>query len=197
MGYLGTKPANQVSTNTIGDSTITTAKLVDSVVTDAKIAAMAASKLTGQVPAANAPSGSVLQVVYGAVGSQTTTASSSPVDTGLTATITPKLSTSKIVAITTINGVFVNAVTGGFANFRLLRNAAVLNNFGYIVGYLDATAGGTSNRGSNVSFQYFDTPATTSATVYKVQFWCLNGATVDVQRDNQAVSSIILMEIAA
>lgn len=151
---------------------------------------------TTQLPSSAMPTGSVLQVVYGAVGAQATTASGTPVDTGLTATITPKFSTSKIAVITSMNGVFVNAVSGGFTNFRLQRDSATLNNFGYVVGYLDGSPGSGGNRGSSASFQYLDTPVTTSATVYKVQFWALNGATIDVQRDNQAVSSIILMEIA-
>ena len=54
MAYLGTKPANQVIDSTlIADGTVTTSDLANGAVTDDKIAAMAASKLTGQLTTAN------------------------------------------------------------------------------------------------------------------------------------------------
>ena len=50
---------------------------------NANIAAMAASKLTGQVPDANAPSGSVIQVVQGTSSTIFTSTTSSYLATGL------------------------------------------------------------------------------------------------------------------
>ena len=50
-GLLSTPVDNSVSTAKIVDSNVTTAKINNSAVTDAKIATVAASKLTGALPA--------------------------------------------------------------------------------------------------------------------------------------------------
>jgi hypothetical protein len=52
-----------VVTVDIADNAVTTAKIADGAITNAKIVNMAASKLTGLVPSANAPSGTILQVI--------------------------------------------------------------------------------------------------------------------------------------
>ena len=73
--------------------------LADLAVTDAKIAAMAASKLSGQVPAANAASGGVIQVVqFETVPSNITSTSTTYINSGmLDVPITPKEAGSKIL----------------------------------------------------------------------------------------------------
>jgi len=138
--------------------------------------------------------GKVLQVVYGSYGTQVSTSSSTPVDIGLSATITPSSTSNKILCMCSINGVFVSNTASGFANFLLARNSTNLGSFGYVVGYAATT---TSHRGGACGFEYLDSPASTAAITYKVQGWALNGCTVDFQRDNQAISSLVLMEIAA
>ena len=61
-----------------------------------------ASSLSGVIPDANAPSGSVIQVVSSNLTSTVSTSSSSFVTTGLSASITPLSSSSKILVI--VNG---------------------------------------------------------------------------------------------
>lgn len=72
----------------------------DGSITDAKIASMTASKLLGQVPDANAPSGSVVQIALGsALPGGVTTTSTSFIDTGIIeVAITPSLANSRIHA---------------------------------------------------------------------------------------------------
>jgi len=138
--------------------------------------------------------GKVLQVVNatytGAVGSSSSTYS----DTGLTATITPTLSTSKILVIAHQTGVYKTGTdAGNGTDLRLVRGATSLIQFD---GYLGYTLSNTvSHVASGVT--YLDSPATTSATTYKTQFRSVIGASqVFVNADN-ATSTITLMEIGA
>ena len=104
-------PVNSVGTSQIANNTITTAHLHTGLsVPDSNIAAMAASKLTGDVPHTNMPTGSILQVTHGRL-SNTVVATGLVgndyiYDIGLSASITPKFSTSNIL----IN---VNMYVGG------------------------------------------------------------------------------------
>jgi len=127
---------------------------------------------TGTLPRAQLPSGSVLQVVNSTFGPYTVTSSTSPVDTGLTASITPSSTSSKILAFASINGVERgnNNVT---ARFLLVRNSTTILSFENSI-FSGAPTGGFS--WANTSTTYLDSPATTSATTYKVQFNVSSGS---------------------
>jgi hypothetical protein len=60
------------------------------------------------VPASGMPTGSVIQTVQATYGTQVSTSSSTYIDTGLTATITPSSATSKIMVIVCQNGLHVD-----------------------------------------------------------------------------------------
>jgi hypothetical protein len=144
---------------------------------------------------ASLPTGSVLQVVSATYNTSTSTSTDTMVDTGLTATITPKFSTSKILILINQNGL-AKAPTNinNCISLRLLRGATNLVGFGVFIGYTNSA---TDNIMSTASFTYLDSPATTSATTYKTQFSsALNSGAVTVQ-NNAGTSSITLMEIAA
>lgn len=145
------------------------------------------------VSVANMPVGTVLQVVNGYTSVQVTTSSGSMVDTGLSATITPILATSKILVLVSQNGIFRSPVSDSYASVRLLRNGTALFVFGYPVGYVNAAL----YQHGSVGTEFLDSPATTSAVTYKTQFAAVNGCVVDAQRDNSPLSTITLMEIAA
>jgi len=149
---------------------------------------------TGQVIDSGAlPIGSVLQVVNGTNSTTVTSSTNTYVDTGLTATITPKFSTSKILVTVHQNGVS-KSTNDTAANIQLLRGAAVISYFSGYAGQTSSTA--VSSVGS-VSTSYLDSPATTSATTYKTQLASVsNNAIVGVQQVS-AMSTITLMEIAA
>ncbi len=141
--------------------------------------------------------GSVLQVVNATYGTYTTTTSSSFVDTGLSASITPSSASNKILCFVNLSGVG-KAVGNGAANFQLVRNSTSILNFERFAGY-NAT---TSESGiGSVATNYLDSPSTTSSTTYKVQF-SADGASVSARINNYnnlpaSVSTITLVEIAA
>jgi hypothetical protein len=185
MGYLGTKPANQIIDSTlIADGVITTSDLANGAVTDAKIAAMAASKLTGQVPDANAPSGSVIQVVTNSTTSLITSSGSEV--TILTQSITPLSASSKFFIIA--NSTYIDNNAGGRdMQIRFKRNSTVLS-IDTATAYTYYNYGGTQIQ-NPFNGMFLDSPATTSAITYGV-FLYSNSAT--------AISGcqLIIMEIA-
>ena len=137
----------------------------------------------------------VLQVVSASYSTGTTSSSSTFVDTGLTATITPSSTTSKILVIAVQEGVSKN--TGNAANcvdIQLLRGSTVIQATATGVGYTNTDS--VLIVGSTTAIT-LDSPATTSATTYKTQFRNnFNGASVTIQRSGEA-SVIILAEISA
>ena len=141
-------------------------------------------------------SGSVIQVVNATFGTVFTTNSSTYTDCGLTASITPKFSTSKILVFVNLCG--VSKATGNTAfNAKLVRNSTDILQIEGIAGFNNTT---TDNNIGSVSTSYLDSPATTSATTYKVQVQ--SGANIAVVRINNtyilgSTSTITLMEIAA
>ena len=141
------------------------------------------------------PAGSVLQVVNAIYSTATSNSTSTFADTGLTATITPTSATSKILVL--ISHPTNTKSNGNVANdlgLRLLQGATVLSVFNKSLGY----SGTTILSYFSASFNYLDSPATTSAITYKTQFRNddVNGASVTVQADTTP-STITLMEIAA
>ena len=137
------------------------------------------------------PAGAVLQVVNATYGTSVSTSSSTFSDSGLTATITPKFATSKILVLISENGV-QKSTNNTYAQFSLVRNGTTLNYFEVQLAFTNTT---TTNS-SACSFSYLDSPASTSAVVYKTQFAsAANTASVNVQSSN-GISSITLMEIA-
>lgn len=166
---------------------------------------LATQPLTGSLPDANAPSGSVLQVVNATLASSISTTSTSYVDTGLSVSITPSSSTSKILIQVCLNDVSKN--DSGLVGFNIQRNGTTLitpstsgwgttNQVFYTFGGL-----GNSRYVGSGNLTYLDSPATTSSLTYKVQYkveagtgylnqWGLN-------TDSSSVSFITVMEIAA
>jgi len=146
------------------------------------------------IASTTATSGSVLQVVNATYSTQTSTSSTSYVDSGLTASITPKSSSSKILVTAYQTG--IGKAGGGGGGYRLalqlVRGSTSISQFELGAGY-DGTATQIIIGGSGVS--YLDSPATTSSTTYKTQIKGFDGGTVYAQYDN-CMSTITLMEIA-
>jgi len=152
-----------------------------------KIAVTSAGVAVTGLAKASLPTGSVLQVVTLTGASNTTTSSSTFIDTGLTLSITPTSATSKIL-------VFYSASTSQTgasikdAPMQLLRNSTVLVSSNP---YFNTLTEAITTSGNN----YLDSPATTSATTYKIQVKCNNSSSVLVY--GSTYSSLTLMEIAA
>jgi hypothetical protein len=141
---------------------------------------------------ASAGSGRILQVVQATFGTQTSTSSTTYIDTGLTVTITPTAATSTILVLFTLP-IAKQGNVNSKLNWKLLRASTLLS--GTQVNYLRNDTASLFQ--SSVSYSYYDSPATTSATIYKVQF-ATNSATngVEICTDNdQAI--IQVLEIGA
>lgn len=141
-----------------------------------------------------ASAGKVLQVVNATYSTPVTNSTSTYADTGLTATITPKFATSKIlILISHPSNRKDNTNTQNGINFKIQKNNADLIVFGFTIGYT-ATA---LNNYPSVSYNYLDSPATTSAVTYKTQFANYSNSASVVVQNGSTTSTITLMEIAA
>jgi hypothetical protein len=137
--------------------------------------------------------GKVLQVVTATYSTQTTTNSLSFVDTNLTASITPSANTSKIVVLVCIGYQAGNgSISQQAIQYQVLRGATQISKSA-LLGYTGSALYNSGQYSANV----YDSPATTSATTYKVQMLA-NVNTCDVTSHyGSSTSSIILMEIGA
>ena len=140
-------------------------------------------------------SGAVLQVINAITNTQVSTSSSTFADIGLEATITPSSVNSKILVFANITGVR-KLTNNTFAEFQLLRGSSTLY-------FFESSAGRNGSTDEiavgGISTNFLDSPATTSATTYKVQFASANNnASILVQTTGNRVStsSMTLMEIA-
>jgi len=132
--------------------------------------------------------GKVFQVVSARTTTQVTSTTTTYVDTTLTATITPRFTTSRIL-IYSINPV-VASISSCNVGLRLLRDATVLGTWTH-AGALAADTGVTS------PIMWEDSPSTVSATTYKIQFARLVGSGTAYVQLSSAPAQIILMEIGA
>lgn len=141
-----------------------------------------------------ASAGQVLQVVSSSTTTYTANSTSTYADTTLTATITPKFATSKILALINFGQAQKNASNvGNDLNINLVRNGTQIVQLTQEAFY----TGTTLAMNGPLSFQYYDSPASTSALTYKCQFRNNdnNGAAISVQVSGMP-SVITLMEIA-
>jgi hypothetical protein len=139
----------------------------------------------------------VLQVVQGTLGTQASSSSSTFADTGVTASITPLFSTSKVLVIVQLNA--CGKQSGNtYMGVKLVRGSTDIQIMESLAGYTNAA---DANWIGSISSTYLDSPSTTSNTTYKVQFSSQsNVATVYVNGNSGGllpVSTITLMEIAA
>lgn len=145
---------------------------------------------TNKFASASMPTGSVLQVVQATSTAQITTTSTTPVTTGLSVTITPKFSTSKILITAVPNGVYA---TGIAVYFSIYKNGINIDPTGTT--YM-AQLYSPSNVLTSVSFTYLNSPASTAAQTYTLYYWA-SGSTAYMNTNGGAVSSITVQEIAA
>lgn len=146
---------------------------------------MTLTKLNNQ----SLPSGSVLQVVSASTSTYAQTTLSTYSDTGLSATITPTSSSSKVMIL--ISAGMGNTTGTANNNTRILRGSTEVCSFSRV-----SHDAGDGNQGHE-SFTFLDSPSTTSATTYKLQFMTDTGAFrfCDFSGDT-TTATITLMEIA-
>ena len=158
------------------------------------------NQLSGMT-SASMPAGSVIQVTQGMTNTQVNTTSTTHVDTGLSATITPTSTSSKILVTVTQQ---LNAASSGRnagADVKLLRGSTTIldngNNLGYGSFYRDINISGITNidTGAVVAFSYIDSPSTTSATTYKTTGRSLASSITLRFQGRGGYSTITLQEI--
>jgi hypothetical protein len=146
------------------------------------------------IAATTPTSGTVLQVVTNSTATEATNATSTYADTNLTATITPKSATSKILVHAVHSGCYVTNGNGeNRIQMQLVRNGSGMFNF---TGGLHQYSGSATIKIGQVTCLYSDSPATTSATIYKTQFLNPNNTASVLVQSGSATSTIVLMEIA-
>ena len=138
----------------------------------------------------------MLQVVSANTTTITSIVSATYTDTTITATITPTSATSKILILASaISYLYKDPSTSIGAGARLVRDSTTLftNGNAQIV---TVTGAGYIDFAHMASWSYLDSPATTSATTYKIQAKTNGSVEVRYQVGNDT-SVITLLEIGA
>jgi len=195
LSYIGAKPTNvPLTANDITDGSISVAKLTST---------LDLSSNTVTLP--SGVGGKVLQVLSTTKTDTFTTTSTSFTDiTGLSQSITPSSTSSKILIIGSLQ---VGSRTDSQCMFQLLRGSTSINICDASGSRTRATAeqdAGTHDGANSVATTFLDSPNTTSATTYKIQMrvtgntHCINRTRNDGDGDyeGRTTSSITLYEIA-
>ena len=138
--------------------------------------------------------GMILQTVIGTTSTKVTFTSSSYVDTNITATITPKFNTSKILILSSMA---FDTQSNGNIFAKLIRGSTDIKEEQFF-GYFSADT--AEYKVTRESHSFLDSPATTSSTTYKWQVKVFSGGGTHYMQwdDNNGhtESNIILQEIA-
>lgn len=146
--------------------------------------------------------GNVLQVVSSNTNSHWETTSTSYVDvSGLSASITPSSTSSKILVMYAISA----GCNPDTAYFKVQRNGSDLYiGSGASINAVFVINGNVPTRYEveSLTYNYLDSPSSTSSLTYKIQAYVDSGTTLRVngrgESNNYATtSSVVLMEIAA
>ena len=203
MAYIGQAPANKpVSASDLEDGIITNAKLAQDIISaetelssspaDTDEFLISDAGVLKRLDASLVGGGKVLQVIQNTYSTELSTTPSSFTDSGLSATITPSATSSKIL-ILAHNSVWKS--TADYVSTGIQRN--ISGGASTFLG--DANDGlarsiTSASRGSVHSINYLDSPSTTSAITYDFQYKC--AATCQIQNDG-SMAVMILIEIGA
>ena len=143
--------------------------------------------------------GHVIQVVEGSTSTPDSTSSTSVVDSGLPATITPKFSTSKILATASIPHHCVEEPGTDVQAYlflkRLISGGTDTELCAVVIGAHTGNAG-RSDAWSSIQLQCLDSPGTTTSTTFRVQHRVGNSGWTSTCMNSNNRGSIVLMEIA-
>lgn len=131
----------------------------------------------------------ILQVVYATTTTAVGSSSPSWIDTGLSASITPQSTTSKILMYAS-HSVYSQGLAGG--GILMMRNFTTLQQFSDVNYY--SGGGNLVTHWANV---YVDSPGTTSAITYKTAQNRLTGSGIFYTQVNSNPAALVLMEVSA
>ena len=162
-----------------------------------------ASNVTGTLPTANLPAGSILQVVEGTSSTQHEATGSADQDIGLSVAITPSSSSSKVlVTVSFVYSIFQSGEYGSTAQFQLLRGSTAIitrsgsSNQDYNVEASALSSNNYVTMATQLNLQMLDSPSTTSSTTYKVQSTGISSTRVRSMLNNVR-GSIVAYEVGA
>jgi len=135
--------------------------------------------------------GKVLQVVTATDGTVLSSSSTSYIDTGLSASITPSSSSNKVLVIVTTGTHGVDTPTTSGMKLKLVRNSTDL---------IEQSSWGSHPTinyiyGQGHCFNYLDSPSSTSSTTYKLQYKSNDGTNHVLENASTAVMT--LLEVSA
>ena len=137
--------------------------------------------------------GTVLQIINVVINTETVVNNNTWTDTGLTASITPSATSSKVLISASCQGVG-KASNNTYAKLKLLRGSTdIVADFETRGGY---NGNGDTNKIGGCSVTYLDSPSSTSAVAYKVQLLSGGNNSYAQMGDSNSKSTITLMEIA-
>jgi hypothetical protein len=148
----------------------------------------------GSPPAfeAAAAGGKILQVIYASTTTEKVVSSATFVDTGLSATITPSATSSKILVICEISSIG-KANNNTYVRLKLLKGSSVLITFLEEGG---ADGGSGTNKVGNSGCTYLDASNSTDALTFKVQMNSGGGSNYGQTGGSGGSSTMTLMEVA-
>jgi len=160
-------------------------------------------EVTDGLRSADMPTGSVLQVVSsGEISNNESVTSTSFVDTYITMSITPTSASSKIL----VNAYFYMMVQGASRSrggVRLLRrisgqsDAVLSGGIAETLHIRESSAGASTELSAMQSYQFYDSPNTTSAVEYTIQAKLTDGAAIYFYgTTSNSPKNIIATEIA-
>jgi hypothetical protein len=166
------------------------------------IASLAASKLTGQVADANAPSGSVIQVVSTTIApSYTATTSSSYIDSGLSLGITLLSSSSKVLIMVNGGHAYVSSNYPGGMIETICRQSSTTyasgNDLANAPYGITQIYNSTNLNTCPHSMHILDTTPSSTTPTYRVFFRSRDSGDIVVWQEGNSFISMTLMEIAA
>ena len=138
--------------------------------------------------------GGIIQVKYASnTDSQSSTSSTMADVSGASVAITPTRADSAILIMLTFNG--NNAASGGGRlMYRIIRTVGGSDTTLFTVDEALVDYGASNIHVQGIGNNFIDTPSTTSAVTYKLQFATHNGT--QVQINNNGRTDLIVMEIA-
>jgi hypothetical protein len=134
----------------------------------------------------------ILQVVNASTTTQFVTSTSTYATIGLSASITPQSTSSKILVLAHIGGVNKQVSNTGL-NLTLYKNGVGLSFFGARVGF-DSTA---NEANADASCLFLDSPNTVASTTYAIFGASSANASFALAQHQNANSTIILCEVSA
>jgi hypothetical protein len=139
------------------------------------------------------PTGSVIQVVQATLTSSFSTTAASFTSTGLTASITPQFSTSKILVLISTYG--LAAVANGQASYTIYRGSTNLASGSGLNQSFSELVATLSLVQAPLAISYLDSPSTTSSTSYTLYAASITAGNAIYINNASGTAAIILMEI--